>query len=163
MPPRFFRHGELPLVLLALVAQAPRHRYELMAELTRLFGPRYRASPGSVYPAIEALYEEGLITGDVVGDRPEYRTTPAGDQALTDRAETLAALELRTGVRLSRDESLDALLTRFKARLTPLDGRVDLAGASAVLDRAAGAIELLASTQEPARRARHAARRRRAG
>ncbi|EUA73856.1 hypothetical protein I540_0264 [Mycobacteroides abscessus subsp. bolletii 1513] len=36
---RFFRHGELPLVLLALLAQRPMHGYELMSELSRLFGP----------------------------------------------------------------------------------------------------------------------------
>ena len=37
MSRRFFRHGELPLVLLALLAERPKHGYEIMADLTRLF------------------------------------------------------------------------------------------------------------------------------
>lgn len=156
MPPRFFRHGELPLVLLALVAETPRHGYEVMAELSRLFGPRYRASPGSVYPAIDALEAEGLIAGRPSGERTVYRTTPEGTRALHDRAEMLAALELRVGVRLSDTESLDALLTHFKARLAPLSGRVDPRAAAAVLDRAAADIETLTSTRSRKQRSRHA-------
>ena len=101
---RFFKHGELPLVLLALVAENPRHGYEIMHELTRLFGPRYRASPGSVYPAIEALQTEGLIEGRASGDRTVYRITKPGRRALEDRADSLAVLELRVGVRLGELE-----------------------------------------------------------
>lgn len=155
MPPRFFRHGELPLVLLALLAESPRHGYDVMAELNRLFGPRYRASPGSIYPAIEALQTEGLIEGRQVADKVVYATTPTGEQALRDRAEMLAALELRVGVRLS-GESLDGLLTRFKARLAPLSGHVDPRAAAAILDRAALEIEHLSSIPTTTSRRHHA-------
>lgn len=141
MSRRFFRHGELPLALLALVAEHPRHGYEIMAALTRLFGPRYRASPGSVYPAIEALQEEGLIAGRAEGDKTVYSITPPGEQALQDRSDLLAELELRVGVRLGQGDSLETLLTRFKARLVPLTGRIDPAAAAVVLDQAADEIE----------------------
>lgn len=147
MSRRFFKHGELPLVLLALVAEHPRHGYEIMSELTRLFGPRYRASPGSIYPAIEALQTEGLIAGEVVGDKTVYRIMPTGEKALDDRSEQLAAIELRLEVRLSQGDSLDALLTSFKARLSPLSGRVDPAGAEEILEQAASEIELLAPSK----------------
>lgn len=156
MSRRFFRHGELPLVLLALVARAPRHRYEIMAELTRLFGPRYRASPGSVYPAIDALETEGLLAAEPQDGKVVYRATPAGEEALRERAEMLAALELRVGVRLGDEESLDALLTRFKARLAPLTGRVDPVAAAAILDHAATDIEGLAVRAARKGRTRHA-------
>lgn len=154
MSRRFFKHGELPLVLLALVAENPRHGYEIMSELTRLFGPRYRASPGSVYPAIEALQTEHLIAGEAVGDKTIYRITPTGDEALADRAEMLAAIELRLGVRLAKGDSLDALLTSFKARLSPLNGRVDPDQAAEILDRAATEIELLAPSKQAKSRQR---------
>lgn len=154
MPPRFFKHGELPLVLLALLDQSPRHGYEIMAELKRLFGPRYRPSPGSIYPAIEALQTEGLIAGHTVGDKVVYQPTPAGERALEGRAEMLAALELRTGVVLAEGESLEALLTRFKARLSPLSGHIDPLAAEAVLERAAVDIESL----EPSRTRSHKGR-----
>jgi DNA-binding PadR family transcriptional regulator len=143
MPRRFFRHGELPLVLLALLADRPMHGYEVMSELTRLFGPRYRPSPGSVYPAVEALEAEGLIEGEARGGRTTYRATDVGAAALADREDDLAALELRTGARVRRSDSLEPTLARFKARLVPLSGRVDADAVAAVLDRAAAEIESL--------------------
>lgn len=147
MSRRFFRHGELPLVLLSLVATQPRHGYEIMSELTRLFAPRYKASPGSVYPAIEALQAEDLISGREEAGRTVYSITAAGSQALEDRAELLASVENRLGISLSSDESLDSLLTRFKARLAPLNGRVNAADAEEILDAAALDIELLTANR----------------
>jgi DNA-binding PadR family transcriptional regulator len=140
---RFFRHGELPLVLLALLADQPRHGYEVMSELARLFGPHYRPSPGSVYPAVEALHAEGLIDGEAQNGRTTYQTNAAGSEALAQRAEALAALEVRTGARVRRADSLEPTLARFGARLAPLSGRVDPDAVAAVLDRAAAEIESL--------------------
>jgi DNA-binding PadR family transcriptional regulator len=143
MPRRFFRHGELPLVLLALLADRPMHGYEVMSELARLFGPRYRPSPGSVYPAVEALEAEGLVDGEAWDGRTTYQTTAAGAAALAERADDLAALEVRTGARVRRSQSLEPTLARFKARLAPLSGRVDADAVAAILDRAAAEIESL--------------------
>lgn len=144
MSRRFFKHGELPLVLLALTSQRPRHGYEIMSELTRLFGPKYRASPGSVYPAIEALEVEGLISGQSESGRTVYSITPVGAESLADRAEMLSSLELRLGVNLAGADGLEGQLNRFKARLAPLDGRVDLDASEELLEIAASAVEALA-------------------
>lgn len=138
---RFFRHGELPLVVLAMLADRPMHGYELMSELSRLFGPRYRPSPGSVYPALEALEAERLLEGEAETGRNTYRATEAGLEALEKRVDDLAALELRTGVRVRPAESLEPVLARFRARLSPLSGSVDVAAIERVLDRAAAEIE----------------------
>jgi DNA-binding PadR family transcriptional regulator len=140
---RFFRHGELQLVLLALLSERPMHNYEVMSELARLFGPRYRPSPGSVYPAAEALEVEGLIQGKPEAGRTVFRTSSAGANALAERADTLAALEVRTGTRVRRSESLEPLFARFKARLEPLSSRADVATVAEILDRAATEIESL--------------------
>jgi DNA-binding PadR family transcriptional regulator len=141
MSRRFFRHGELPLVVLAMLAERPMHGYELMSELSRLFGPRYRPSPGSVYPALEALEAEQLLSGEADSGRTTYRTTTDGAKALETRADDLAALEFRTGVCVQGAESLDTALARFKARLSPLSGRVDLTTVELILERAATDIE----------------------
>ena len=143
MPRRFFRHGELPLVLLVLLAERPRHGYEIMAELKRLFGPRYRPSPGSVYPAIEALDAEGLIDGQTDDGKTTYRVTATGEQAIEARRAALAALEVRTGAWLGDADSIEPLLDRFRARLAPLSGRVDPQAIATVLQRAAADIESL--------------------
>ncbi len=130
-------------MLLALLAERPRHGYEIMAELKRLFSPRYRPSPGSVYPAIEALHAEGLIDGQAQGGRTTYRVTPAGEQAIEARRDALAALEVRTGARFGDADSIEPLLDRFRARLAPLSGRVDPQAVAVVLQRAAADIESL--------------------
>ncbi len=150
MSRRFFRHGELPLVLLALLADRPMHGYDVMSELARLFGPAYRPSPGSVYPAVEALHSEGLLDAEPRGGRTVYRATAEGAEALARRAADLAALEVRTGARVRRSDSLEPTLARFNARLVPLSGRVDASAVAGILDRAAVEIESLngLATQE---------------
>jgi DNA-binding PadR family transcriptional regulator len=118
---RFFGHGELALVVLSLLGTKPRQRYELMSELGRLFAPSYSPSPGSVYPAIDALEAEGLIRVRGSDEPPVYHLTRTGRAALVARADALAAVELRTGVRLSQRSELDAVLNRFAARVRAVD------------------------------------------
>jgi DNA-binding PadR family transcriptional regulator len=104
---------------------------------------RYRPSPGSVYPAIEALHAEGLIDGKTHDGKTTYRVTPAGEQAIEARRDALASLEVRTGARFGDADSIEPLLDRFRARLVPLSGRVDPQAIAAVLQRAAADIESL--------------------
>ena len=84
-----------------------------------------------------------LVEGEERAGRTTYRATAAGTAALAERAEALAALELRTGTRVRRSGSLEPTLARFNARLAPLSGRVDADAVAAVLDRAATEIESL--------------------
>lgn len=141
---RFFRYGELHLVILVLLSERALHGYELMGELARLFGPAYQPSPGSVYPAVKALTEESLLAREPGGDKVRYRTTERGRQALTERHGELVALEERTGVRLDPgDDELERSLTRLAARVRAVAGRVDPHEAARVIDRAAAQIENL--------------------
>jgi len=138
---RFFKHGELHLVLLSLLSQRPMHGYQMMSELSRLFGSRYRPSPGSIYPALEALEVEGLVEGEMEESRTIFSITPTGAEALAARMDDVAALELRTGVRVVGVETLESAIAKFKARLAPLAGLIDFATVVPVLDRAAAEIE----------------------
>lgn len=148
MPVRFFRHGELHLVVLALVSATPMHGYDLMAELTRLFGPRYRPSAGSIYPAIDALANEGLIETTDTDGRRVYSITPVGTQALADRAEAVAALENRTGVHLAHRPRIDAALARFDQRVRTAATRLDPDTLDQLLTVAADAIDAVANPVE---------------
>jgi DNA-binding PadR family transcriptional regulator len=140
---RFFRHGELHLVVLVLLSSRALHGYELMAELGRLFGPEYRPSPGSVYPAVKALAAEGLIAPELESEPTRYRTTDSGVAAVADRRDALVALEQRTGVRLGGSDRLEAALEHFIVRVRRLAGRVDPERVAEVLDDAAADIEHL--------------------
>ena len=141
MTRRFFRHGELPLALLALVDQQPMHAYELMTELARRLAPSYIPSPGSIYPAVDALEAEGLIEATDDGARTKYRITPVGHAALERRRDALAALELRIGVRLTERDPVDAAVDRFTARVRALAARVGPAEIETVVDDAAAWVE----------------------
>jgi DNA-binding PadR family transcriptional regulator len=137
-----FRHGELHLALLALLEQRAMHGYELMGQLRERLGRRYRASPGSIYPAMAALEDEGLIAASDDGDRRVYSLTEEGEAALRKRSHRLASLESRLGVRLG--QGVEPELARFVERVRTVAARVDDAVLTSALEVAAGEIERLA-------------------
>src|SRR3954453_12216516 len=98
--------GELPLVLLALIADRSQGGYELLGELERRFGPAYRPSPGSVYPALSALRAEQLVTQARGGESSAYRATPAGRRMLANQRDVLSKIGSRTRVALEPGASL---------------------------------------------------------
>ncbi|MCL6698316.1 PadR family transcriptional regulator [Sphingomonas sp. NSE70-1] len=59
---RMFEGGQLRLVLLKLIADEPRHGYELIKAVEELTGGEYAPSPGIVYPTLTMLEDMGLIT-----------------------------------------------------------------------------------------------------
>ncbi len=137
-----FGHGELHLVLLALLSTKPMHGYELMAELNSRLGRRYKASPGSIYPAVQALESEGLIAASEEGERRIYAPTAAGVDALNERVEKLTALEERIGVRFV--EGIEAELSRFTERVRAVATRLDEEVLIGELNESASKIEKLA-------------------
>jgi DNA-binding PadR family transcriptional regulator len=79
------RRGDIKLALLELIAEQPRHGYELIKELEQRFGGFYRPSPGSVYPTLQLLEEEGNIVGELVEGKRIYSITDAGRELLKER------------------------------------------------------------------------------
>lgn len=141
----FFKQGELPLTLLAIISRRLLNGYELLDELSRLFGPAYQPSPGAVYPALKALLEEGLIAVDAASNRGEYKLTPAGRKALDHRRIALADIENRTSTLLSPNEGLESPLARFTARVLVHDGHVSSEKVEEILESAASKIEALST------------------
>ena len=82
---RMFDQGELKLVILALIAEKPRHGYEVIKELAERVGGDYSPSPGVVYPTLTMLEEMGFATAsqDEQG-RKLYAVTPEGEKQLAD-------------------------------------------------------------------------------
>ena len=93
---RLFDQAELQVLLLALIAEAPRHGYDLIREIEALSGGDYAPSPGVVYPALTYMEESGLIAvAPDEGTRKSYQATDEGrHQAETD-AEKAAAIKAR--------------------------------------------------------------------
>ena len=90
---RMFGSGELRLLLLKLIADQPRHGYELIKAIGEMTGGSYEPSPGTVYPTLSLLEDEGAIA-EAAGDEPRkaYEVTEAGRQELQERAEEADAL-----------------------------------------------------------------------
>lgn len=88
-----FGHGRLRLYLLKLLDESPRHGYELIRLLEDRFLGLYAPSAGTIYPRLQRLEAEGLVTHDEVGGRKVYRLTDAGRHELRRREGELAQLE----------------------------------------------------------------------
>lgn len=88
-----FRHGRLRLYLLKLLDEAPRHGYEVIRLLQDRFLGVYAPSPGTIYPRLTRLEEEGLVTHEEVAGRKVYRITDKGRAELRARLDDLAELE----------------------------------------------------------------------
>lgn len=88
-----FSHGRLRLYLLKLLADGPRHGYELIRQLEDRFLGLYAPSAGTIYPRLQRLEAEGLVTHTAAGSRKTYEITDAGRAELRQRAAEVAALE----------------------------------------------------------------------
>jgi DNA-binding PadR family transcriptional regulator len=88
-----FRHGRLRLYLLKLLDEAPRHGYEVIRLLQDRFMGVYAPSPGTIYPRLARLEEEGLVTHDEADGKKVYRITDKGREEIQSRLEDLADLE----------------------------------------------------------------------
>jgi DNA-binding PadR family transcriptional regulator len=88
-----FGHGRLRLYLLKLLEESPRHGYEVIRLLQDRFLGVYSPSPGTIYPRLARLEEEGLVTHEVLQGKKVYRLTDAGRAELERRMDELAELE----------------------------------------------------------------------
>ncbi|MDG4804929.1 PadR family transcriptional regulator [Micromonospora sp. WMMD980] len=88
-----FSHGRLRLYLLKLLDDGPKHGYELIRLLEERFLGHYAPSAGTIYPRLQRLEVEELVTHTAAGGRKVYEITEAGRGELRQRADELATLE----------------------------------------------------------------------
>ncbi|MBO4209915.1 PadR family transcriptional regulator [Micromonospora echinofusca] len=88
-----FSHGRLRLYLLKLLDDGPRHGYELIRLLENRFLGLYAPSAGTIYPRLQRLEVEGLVTHTAAGGRKVYEITEAGRAELRQRSAELTTLE----------------------------------------------------------------------
>jgi DNA-binding PadR family transcriptional regulator len=90
---RMFESGELRLVLLKLIADEPRHGYDLIRAIEDLTGGEYAPSPGVVYPTLTLLQDMGLIEeAPGEGPRKPFQVTDEGRAHLQEKADEVEAL-----------------------------------------------------------------------
>jgi DNA-binding PadR family transcriptional regulator len=81
------RRGDVRTALLAMLDERPMHGYDLIQELEQRSGGAWRPSPGSIYPTLQMLEEEGLISGEDQDAKRVFSLTGAGKAELEQRRE----------------------------------------------------------------------------
>lgn len=90
---RMFESGELRLVLLKLIADEPRHGYDLIRAIEEMTGGEYAPSPGIVYPTLTMLQDMGFIEDkEAEGSRKVYSATSEGRDHLDEKAREIEEL-----------------------------------------------------------------------
>ncbi len=87
--PRMFDPGALRLVVLGLIAEEPRHGYDIIKALEAKFQGSYSPSPGAIYPMLQMLEEADLVTSSAEGNKRLYSITDEGRAYLEENAAEL--------------------------------------------------------------------------
>ncbi len=91
------RRGDVRNFLLAALLSGPAHGYELMRRLEEKSGGRWRPSPGSLYPSLQMLEEQGLLLSREAEGRKVYELTPEGREQADARLLRSLAREDKSG------------------------------------------------------------------
>ncbi len=90
---RAFEQGDLRFVILKLIADEPRHGYDIIKAIEESFGGTYTPSPGVVYPTLTLLEDQGFATvAPGGGSKKLYTVTNEGQTFLNDNKATVEAL-----------------------------------------------------------------------
>ena len=95
---RMLAQGDLRLIALALIAEQPRHGYEIIKVLEEKTAGWYSPSPGIVYPTLTYLEEAGYVTAQTEGAKKLYTITDEGRAHLEDNRDFVDAVLERLAV-----------------------------------------------------------------
>ena len=132
------RRGDVRSAILTLLAERPMHGYEMIGELEERTGGRWRPSAGSIYPTLQLLEDEGLVSPEQVEGRKVYSLTDPGRESAAALAERKAPWQH------DDDDSPHHRLRREAFRLRAALMQVGQAGDA---DQAEKAVELLTDTR----------------
>lgn len=146
---RRFGHGDLKLLLLALIEQQPRHGYELIRMIEEMFHGQYTPSPGAIYPTLAMLEDIGYASvQSEAGNRKLHAITDEGRafleenraavDAATARTEHSARLAAKMAAPMRVRRAMHALKHAMLMRTNW--GKADAERVAAILERAAAEI-----------------------
>ena len=146
---RMLGHGDLKLLLLALIEQQPRHGYELIRTIEEMFLGQYSPSPGAIYPTLTMLEELGYASVEnEQGGRKLYAITGEGRSYLDAHREAVEAIIERTRQSARMIAKLSVPLVVRKAMhalkhavlMRGSDWKAEAQRVAAILERAAAEI-----------------------
>ncbi len=81
------RRGDVRTAVLALLDEKPMHGYDVIRELEERSGGVWQPSPGSVYPTLQLLEDQGLLTSEEIDGKRIFSITDEGKAELSERRE----------------------------------------------------------------------------
>lgn len=76
--------GDIRTAILVALAEEPMHGYQIIQSIEKSTRGAWKPSPGSIYPTLQLLADEGLVTAEQVGERKVYSLTDAGREAAAE-------------------------------------------------------------------------------
>lgn len=116
---RMLAQGDLRLIALALIAEQPRHGYEIIKLLEEKTSDWYSPSPGIVYPTLTYLEEAGYVTGSTEGSKKLYAITDEGRAYLKSNQDVVDAV-------LDRMTALGERVGRWRRAVRERENRREL-------------------------------------
>ncbi|WP_229256354.1 PadR family transcriptional regulator [Duganella lactea] len=121
--PKMFDAGAMRYVVLQLIAEKPRHGYEIIKELEQRSGGGYSPSPGAIYPLLSMLLDMGHVVASADGNKKLHTITPEGEAFLAENRQFVDAIlarmaegdEHRDGLRSAMHELKHAAIEQARA------------------------------------------------
>lgn len=99
--------GDVRVAILALLAESPMHGYQIIQQIEERSGGSWKPSPGSVYPTLQLLTDEGMVEVQEEGGRKTYSITEAGRAEASDRPAPWRTPEAASGSADTGDSRAD--------------------------------------------------------
>jgi DNA-binding PadR family transcriptional regulator len=146
--------GDVRLAILALLREEPRHGYQIIQEISERSGGSWTPSPGSVYPTVAQLADEGLVHTEKESGRTVVHLTEAGRTWTDEHAAELDAVWSQ--VEAGADDGFAGLRTAGRglagavAQIAQVGSSAQVTQATGILDEARRRLYLLLAEVDPA-------------
>jgi DNA-binding PadR family transcriptional regulator len=112
--PKMFDAGAMRYVVLQLIAEKPRHGYDIIKELALRSGGAYSPSPGAIYPLLALLVDMGHVLTSADGNKKLHTITPEGAAFLAENRQFVDAILQRMGEPADARDDLRTLMHELK-------------------------------------------------
>lgn len=111
------RRGDIRAAILAVLAEEPRNGYQIIQEVADRSGGVWKPSPGSIYPTLQQLEDEGLVRADAETGRRTFTLTDEGRAYVSSHAEEVAAPWAAMSEAGDSDDGLKPLIGQVAAAI----------------------------------------------
>ena len=143
------RRGDAQAAILRLLAEEPMHGYQIIQELSERSGGRWNPGAGSIYPTLQAMEDQGLVTSEQSGDKRIYSLTEEGKAAAAETGRR-APWERFSGSRMGASALHKSArsLAMATAQLVKIGDADDITRATEILDAARRSIYLILAEED---------------